>query len=193
MIKLGFFYVLGCFLLSLGNLRRPLKRDAILLSAAMFFTVLADYFLIIRGIFLAGVCFFILVQLLYNLRYWGVSRHIFACVLVILPAALFFHFTQDLMIFAAAIYAQLFFLAICGALHAYKKKLLPRVNINLALIGMILFAACDIQVALVNAASYGINVMPHYGGSSAYKKVWLCYAPSQLLLALSGKKYKTRL
>ena len=132
-------------------------------------TLCADFFLIFTRHYAIGLAFFILVQLAYlqNLREQPFCLRYFA----VLPLAYFLPLTA-----LGGGYALLF---ICHFYFAVKKagadRSVPAILYTLALV---LFAACDITVA------WGYFARP------APETIWLFYAPSQFLLALTARSWQ---
>lgn len=132
-------------------------------------TLCADFFLIYTTHYAIGLAFFILVQLAYlqnlremSFRLWYPAVFPLAYLLP-LPAL-------------GGIYALLFF---CHFYFAIKKAGAYRsVPAMLYVLALVLFAACDITVA------WGYFTQP------APETVWLFYAPSQLLLALTARAWR---
>ena len=151
---LRFFWIFLCFLLSFwGGL--PL---------AAFFTLWADYFLLFTEHYAVGLVFFLLVQTAYlqNLRgrpfpLWAVG---------LLPLGL----CLPLPLLGIG-YGLLF----CFHIKEARKKVPSGFLPKLYLLGLILFALCDITVA------WGYFHRPNPG------LIWLFYAPSQLLLAVTAR------
>ncbi len=132
-------------------------------------TLCADFFLIYTTHYAIGLAFFILVQLAYiqNLR------EIPFCLWhpAVLPLAYFLPLPA-----LAGIYALLF---LCHFYFAIKKaKVYRSVPAMLYVFALMLFTACDITVA------WGYLTQP------APETVWLFYAPSQFLLALTARAWR---
>lgn len=132
-------------------------------------TLCADFFLIFTARYAAGLAFFLLAQLAYIWRLRGLPfrRRYFA---VLLPA-LFLPIP-----ILGGIYALLF---LCHFYFAAKKARAYRsVSAMLYVLALMLFAACDSTVA------WGYFTQP------APEIVWLFYAPSQFLLALTARPWQ---
>lgn len=134
------------------------------LPAAAFFTLLADFFLLFTEHYAAGLSFFLLVQIAYlqNLRNQSFPLRF----LWLLPLG----FLCPIR-FLGSCYALLFFFHIKTAIKKAQFGFRPK----LYLFGLLLFVCCDITVAW----GYFHTPIPQL--------IWLFYAPSQLLLALTAR------
>ena len=123
------------------------------------------------GFYAAGISFFLLVQLayLYNLKGMSFSWR----ALFFLPLGVFLPLTV-----LGGLYAFLFLLHFFLALQ--KEKAQPSLSRKLYLLGLVLFICCDMAVVW----GYFFTPVPH--------PVWLFYAPSQLLLALTAKSFTAK-
>jgi len=155
----------------------------------MAFTAGADFFLILHNDHAPGIAVFCLTHVCYALR--AIPEHrkpngravlfAFTCVAVIAAVLL----TLDNAIALAGVYASLF------AVNLGLNFKFRRVNHNAWLIiaGLILFALCDITVALYNIPNYlGVLLWLR----RVYPAIWLFYLPAQTLLALSAITYHKR-
>lgn len=148
-----FFWIFLCFLLSFWRG----------LPLAAFFTLLADYFLLFTENHAAGLSFFLLVQIAYLQNLRNLSFPIWA--LSFLPLGLFLPLPL-----LGSCYALLFFFHFKEAIKKVQFGFRPK----LYLIGLILFAFCDISVA------WGYFSAPNPA------LIWFFYTPSQLILALTA-------
>ncbi|GHU56059.1 hypothetical protein AGMMS49975_18770 [Clostridia bacterium] len=149
MIK--FVFVVICFLLSIRSKEK-------LLIIAMFFTVIADYCMVLKGWNNLGLLFFWAVQLTYNERFGNPAKFI-------LIAAVFAALAFNKL---SAGYLVCVLCSVVGSFRNFKNYLAP--------IGMLLFLLCDINVALANIFDYPVF----------WRLIWVFYLPSQLLLAFSS-------
>lgn len=186
--------------------------SSILFKGALFFTVISDLFLLILNFNFLGVLTFIIVQQLYGLyldiigeqekekraTYQIYNFLIRISIQVFLSLSIIFILHQNGMVSDKILTITIFyFLSIItnviravreacrGNLHPNKNKS----NILFA-IGMLLFLLCDINVGLFNLADF-ISVSKDkyellYSVSSIL--MWTFYAPSQVLITLSGKR-----
>lgn len=136
------------------------------LPLAAFLTLWADYFFLFTSDYAMAISFFIFVQLAYlshfKRRYFPWQAFSLLLIGQFLPLVL-------LGMFYAILFAYHFYLA------WQKEKVQPSFSRKLYLLGLVLFICCDTTVAW----GYFFSPKPHL--------VWLFYAPSQLLLALTAK------
>lgn len=131
-------------------------------------TLCADFFLVFTTHYAAGLAFFILVQIAYlrNLQGRGFPPWYFLLfAAAALPVPL-------LGVSYALLFFRHFFLAI------KKARACRSVSAMLYVLALVLFAACDVTVA------WGYLMRP------APRVVWLFYAPSQFLLALTARPWQ---
>ncbi|MBR5140715.1 MAG: YwaF family protein [Clostridia bacterium] len=172
---------------------------AVLTAIALVFTVLADTFLVLMtdGNKLIAMLFFSVVQLLYFIRVFSENRtaglrgvHIAVRVLVLatsLAATLYvLGERSDALSIASMLYFANLIVNVIFSFFNFKKA-------SIFAIGLLLFAFCDVFVGLSMIGEY-ISLSE---GSLVYKVlsskinlVWLFYAPSQILIALSAERVK---
>lgn len=173
------------------------KTDSTLVQIARFFTLIADYYLVILDNYKLGVFFFCLVQITYIIRHSLMENKkyrnlMFLSVTLILGIFLFKKVRltsfEEKLLFLAFIYAALLISSIYVAIRTIKSSRYPKKSALLIAIGMSLFFMCDLNVVIFNLVEYvpfglyeGENIR-FYSGFL----IWLFYAPSQLLLTLSG-------
>jgi hypothetical protein len=196
---LKFIGIILCLLYTLVSFNTSKdKKDQLLLTAALIFTVTADLFLLIYDFYLAGVITFCIVQMLYMLRInrWEENRNhsitfvkkIVRNILVILAIIiilLFFPITWEVLTIASIIY----FIGILGNMSdslriAKKSKKRKRC---LFAIGLVLFVLCDINVGLFNLIQVSTvsNGWMQIIYNFAAIAMWMFYLPAQVLIALS--------
>lgn len=185
-VYVKFIYIVICFLISVLYKSGISKRDLLLLRLALFFTALADYFMLITDNNRAGVYIFILVQLLYIKRYGEIN--IKKTAIAIAGITLFYQYFLeiDLLIGGSFIYAFLFLKSMKSAVRACGFDKFPYPNSFFILIGMFLLFICDTSVALYNILYMAWNI----DSSGLYFLIWFFYIPSQMLILLSGKDFK---
>jgi len=183
-----FAYIALCFALAIGTYKFSVnKKDWGWLVAGLFFTVIADYFLVLKNNHLYGVAVFGFAHVCYINRAVETRKawFLFPTVFVFVVPALYF----DSIIMLSGIYAFLFLANIFINILFFKNKktCLPKINKTLILAGLVLFALCDVNVFLFNAPKY-------LGAPSwltlALPLIWIFYLPSQILLAVSAFRYK---
>lgn len=186
--RVKFALIALCFLFSLSYGRRCVsQRDGLLLRIAMFFTVLADYCLLIVFESEWGVGFFCAVQCAYAFRYGGRAARLPLALAPAVYAAARFAARASLLHALCAGYAFLFCVSLFFVFRAYKQKTMPFANRLLSVCGMVLFAACDVNVALLGSGLPIASVLAR----GIFFLIWLFYLPSQLLLALSARSFET--
>lgn len=159
-------------------------RDDIILSLALLFTLLSDYFLLVLDDYYEiGMITFIVAQLLHALRIERNKIHtiISVAIRVMIPVigiAVFAGIGELELIYALALIygTQLLMnfvenMALCFISKKNKLKYI------LLAVGFALFIGCDVCVGLMNIGEYGGVLL-----------MWLFYAPSQILIALSSNK-----
>ena len=176
-LQLKYASMVLCFLLAIALYRQSNhKKDSKYVVIALFFTLIADIFLLFTTNDIAGIFFFCLVQLTYLKRY---NKKIFIFGLCLIPAAiLVYFFTPVAPLFVFAGFYAILILS-CFISTFYTE--LPPFNLMCVRVGMLLFILCDIHVALFNQLPS--NVAYHQIAAVA---MWFFYLPSQLLLSLSA-------
>lgn len=187
---LKYISILLCFVLSLfiGD-RGNDKSDTRLLQGALFFTVIADFNLVILKNFILGISVFCIVQIIYTIRHSGniiLSKR--NSLLFLIEGTLFFwlviilnipFYQENVLYIIACIYSILLVTSVFMAFGTIKRGFYSKMNSYFIIIGMILFLLCDINVGL-----YHIGKIQNISGIL----IWFFYLPSQLLLSLSGYK-----
>lgn len=183
-VKFAIIFI--CFLMTLTIREEGFgSKDRHLLQAARFFTVVADYFMVIKDENKVGILAFCIVQILYIIRHTEnsgkkirvkslIALTLVPGVLLVISANMLFK-GNELLIFGL-IYACLLLISLYCALTVYNKKLYSAAESASIAVGMTMFFLCDINVglyALTDRLVFGVLI-------------WIFYAPSQLLLALSG-------
>lgn len=167
-----FLGIMLCTLLAFSN-------GSIRLKTTFAFTVLADLFLLLppltvfdTSVYFLGVAFFIIAQTIRVASFGALKRWQAMCIagMGILTAAALFLFGMDELIVLSLIYAALL---LAAAVLSFFRRNLPTKNKICIRIGMLLFVACDICVALTNLLPVTI----------AASLIWVFYLPSQALLA----------
>lgn len=180
-----FIFVTGCLVVAIvSGLRCHSRRDWLWLVGGLGFTVLADYFLVLRDEHLLGVAAFCFAHVCYIFRAVEFKKRVlglvaFASFLAIWATGVFI--VQSVIV-VAGLYALLFCINIIVNIKARR----PRPNYWLVLAGLILFALCDINVMLFNLPQYmGVE----HGFDFAFTLIWVFYLPSQALLAASAFRF----
>lgn len=194
-VNLKFITILFCFIITLLIGKDCYnKRDRFLIQLARFFTVIADYFLLIKEDFKLGVICFCVVQITYIIRHSLMEKKayknlfflfFFLLISILTLAVVNINNFDRKLLALGLIYAVFLLTSVYCGVSTLKRGRFPKEGALLISIGIILFLFCDINVGLFNIVSYI--------GLAKYEKltgflIWLFYFPSQLLLSLSGFK-----
>lgn len=207
-----FSFIALCFLITLGSYRFCIsKKDWAYLTAALGMTLVSDFFLVLAGNYPAGVFTFCFVHISYILRVTRINHterkrnlirigitvlcgcFIYTFLYVVLTQTAVFPGTnlfQPLLILAG-VYAALFLQNLIAHIKYYRDNgpdSLPLINRRIMLLGLILFALCDIHVMLFNLPNF--LPVPERIGLWGLRWIWIYYAPSQLLLSISAVRWK---
>ena len=149
-------------------------------SLAFLFTLIADYFLLIRNDHhLCGVLVFVAVQLIYGyilFRKGCRPFYVLRTVLLFLLLAVLFLLRQfSPLNLLALVYFSLLLGNFLSSLTEKKLRFMSA--------GFLLFLCCDICVGLFNLLDHG----PVYAVASVL--MWVFYLPSQVLLAIGQKDH----
>jgi len=185
-MQLKFVFIVLCFALALGSyFFCKSKRDWAFLSLGMLFTVIADFFLVMQNNHLPGVATFCFAHIFYIIRggqfatpKWKRTIYVMLPLAVVAIAAFAW---ASVLLAVAGLYALLFISNIIINTKFCK------VNRHLMLSGLILFALCDVNVLLFNIPQHFDTVIDF---SWAFVFIWVFYVPSQLLIAVSGVKFR---
>lgn len=171
-------------------------KDSIIVLSALFFTIIADYFLLVKNEnYEWGLAAFIAAQTAYFIRLfcrkgarralWGAARIILAAATCIAVAAAKIN---DALVYLVAVYASLFLVNIIESYSFFGGD----VKNKLFAIGLTLFACCDVCVLLFNLGSF-VNVGYSEKTAEFFVKLsWIFYLPSQCLVALSSAPLGSR-
>ena len=159
------------------------KEKDIYLKCALFFTLCADYCIIIASNNLAGVAIFCIAHGFYIMRNTNRIKAIavFYAVTASLAFAVYL-ITKNVLIALSALYACCLMTNAVTAVFMKNKMIIA---------GTVLFLFCDVCVLFYNGDAIGIN-FPEVVLNRLHILIWLFYTPSQVLLALSLKKRKDR-
>ena len=150
-------------------------------SIAFLFTLLADWFLLIRNSdYLYGVLSFIVVQLIYAyILFQKGSRVLFVFRSVLAAVLLFALHIAGQFTLLNAVTLFYFSLLLGNLFSSFTNKKLRTMSG-----GFLLFVCCDICVGLFNLFDHG----PIYNAASLL--MWVFYLPSQVLLAIGQDKHQ---
>ena len=179
-----------CFLFALISFRDPL------LIGGLAFTVLADFCLVLCNPIqqLWGMVFFLGAQACYAVKLhrqglhpgWLIARVALMVVSAVVAVVVLGENTDPLALVSLAYYVNLILNMICAFVRFRDNRLLA--------IGFLLFILCDTVIGLQVAAG---GYLPIAEGSVLHKIIfmpfhlsWFFYLPSQVLIALSARRYK---
>ena len=184
-----FVIVIICFIIAVSPKKSASgKRDAVLLAAALGFTLAADFFLVLAQNYRIGILVFCFAHLAYILRFGGKKMLAFAPIAIFAPAV-YFAVSHNALNGIALIYAQLFILSYTSMVISIKKRKYPFENNVLIVAGMTLFVLCDISVLIWNLSEGSGNA--HGFAIIAFNAIWLFYVPAQICLAMSAIDFRT--
>jgi len=152
-----------------------------LLVVALFFTFCSDCILAVNNLSVAGVILFAVAQITHFIRLSRNTNYVrtyFFVILAILASMIFVPPEYSLIVCGSAYALTL----LANVFLAWRwQRLKPSTASACALLGFVLFAACDLNVA----ASYGcvIGVLPFAVKGFADYIAWIFYLPSQVALA----------
>ena len=177
--------IISCLMICVFAYSRTRDRTPLIQTIVFCITLGADFFLLFTPYFTTGVFIFIGAHMCALIRYkprWALpagicAAAVFILVMFLAPRVLHANDYITLYIAVTATYAVLIISVTISTFFAPQ----PRINTLFSRIGMCLFLACDINVAIFNAAPAGA---PAHTASIVL--MWLFYLPAQTLLALSA-------
>jgi len=180
--------IISCQLICVFAYSGSRERTPLIQMIVFAVTLGADYFLLFTPYFTTGVFIFIAAHTCALIRYkprWALPAGICAAavfVLIMYTAPDLLRANAGLAIFIAvsSAYAIMIISVTVSTFFAPQ----PRTNTFFSRIGMCLFIACDINVAIFNAMPAGA---PAHTASIVL--MWLFYLPAQTLLALSACRW----
>ncbi|APU60055.1 putative membrane protein [Clostridium botulinum] len=179
------------------------KKDLFILRLALFFTVLADFNMLILEKFKLGILFFIIVQSLYIIRhgrfkdvngkvrfkYKDIYLFVFYLFLFIILKRLSLFSKESTLLSMAFIYALLLIHSLIRAYGTFNNNFFGKKTCKIISIGITLFFLCDLNVAFSNISFYLLSIKHVENLENVFLPlIWFFYLPSQILLSLSGKK-----
>lgn len=203
--RIKFTVVALCFLYAINGKKRYSKQQ-IYLCCALAFTAVSDIIILFSDFYVYGVLTFIIAQLLYGMRITALYnreilasthtsplkdlglRFVFQAVICALISTLIW--ILDIYIDALLVSSIFYFICICSNLERslrLSRCFKDKRDIRCFAIGFVLFLLCDINVGLFNLSEFmplGEGYTIIYTLSSIL--MWTFYAPSQVLIALSG-------
>lgn len=197
--NMKFACIILCFFLSLLSKNNAIDTCNIkLLQVGLFLTVIADFILLILDSYYEfGIAIFSAVQITYSIRYGvGNKRNTIKKYIIIL-GIIFVIYTIvntflkiDLLIPISLFYGFCLIINVYKSIIVYARNLYPKPNGAMVVVGMILFLFCDINVAIYNIIRSTYFLFNTLLYKISFVSIWLFYLPSQVLLSLSGYKFK---
>jgi len=195
---LKFISIAICFLivLCIGNDYLN-KKDKALLQLGLLITVFADFCFLIIDYYVLGIGLFCLVQVIYYNRYKGYRSYRYPLVILRFTITLILIVTIYLVLNLVTIkidflYVIALFYAIClissiiESIRTFRDNTYSYPNKHMILLGMLLFLLCDINIAISNITKEISIVVHNISGIL----IWVFYLPSQVLLSMSGYKFR---
>lgn len=178
-------FTLSLFGFLLVKNKKNTLLDSILLSSALLFTLVSDYFLYIKNdLFEVGLITFIFAQLLHGVRHYFLFKerklYVLICgslriLLPIISLIILLSIGQfsTINLLALIYFVQLIFnFADCTFASFFNKE--NRIQSIVLAVGFLLFIGCDICVFLFNT-----------NAPEAFNYIWLFYTPSQIIFGTS--------
>ena len=181
-------FVTVCISFAVSLALAIILRRNFLIAAGLFFTIIADIFLVLTlSYFEIGLLFFIIVQLMYAANIY-ITRHglrltvglavetairIILSIITVIIAVQVLLFDWEIVL--ASIYAVNFVINLVMVFSLFRQK-------YLLAIGMLLFAFCDIFVGLLNLPYFTNAVINR---DLIFALMAMCYIPSQIIIAVS--------
>lgn len=195
--------VIGCF--SFVTFYKPVpyrKKEKSVVSTALFFTVFADFCLLMTDQSMIGVVCFLVVQTLYlyRLTMWNEEIVFYKRIIgrILCSVVIYFVFFwignirsmefPGIVLYFVSLIDNLTIAASICFYHVGSKR-----KSGCFFAGLCLLFLCDIQVAVHNADMFpelGILPFVSHSASFAALAMWIFYLPSQVLIALSGRLEK---
>lgn len=180
--------------LSRLSLANPENKDARLMVIVMSLTFASDVILLLTRQFIVGLFLFVIVQSFYSVRIQKrlIMKDVFVKGAVFIACLLFFmqkmpeRFNYALMLALGTFYALLFTwnifaITIQKSNNAYDRRLFA--------VGLVLYALCDINVAIYNFPSlFESNLILSRIYAFSGLAMWLFYLPGQVALTLSVRR-----
>lgn len=168
------------------------RRDGVVLTAAMVFTAISDFFIfVLNGFYELGVSTFIITQFVYLYRLYAdrLSKvYITLAVRVLIAAALMIILNMlgvlDFLTAVVAIYIVMLIFNLAEAAY------LSRYGLKNALfaVGLALFLCCDVCVGLNNFGSVLGIALPQGVLTFVSYAMWAFYLPSQVCIVCSAQR-----
>ena len=199
---LKFSIIILCFCYALFSKNSADRSILFCLKAALLFTLISDFFILILDYYYYGVLTFIIVQQLYSIRLSLADRQMGRIKNVLIRLALQLCAASIVCLILKILGVKLeglliastfyFICILTNTMRALKVAIAntDKKGMVLFAIGMLLFLCCDINVGLFNLSGY--ISLPRDIETFIYSVtsilMWTFYAPSQVLIVLSVQK-----
>ncbi len=204
-----FAAIVLCLIYIWTNEHKSSSKQNLYLCYAYVFTVISDLFILLMDYYFYGVLTFIVAQQLYGMRIAALynreevirSTGIFKkasfrllCQMALSAFVCILLWLAEVGIDPLLAASIFYFISICTNVAGSMKLLTVSRNKKEVLYftaGMVLFLLCDINVGLFNMSGF-LSVGPAYTTIYSVSSIlmWTFYAPSQVLIALSGDIYQ---
>lgn len=196
---LKFLSIIICvFYVTLSFPARDKNLDRWLLLMAIIFTLISDWFILIRDRYNYGLITFIIVQYLYLIRIHFQNKKVTVVFFMgklliniviagcILPILLLLQVQVDSLVLLSLFYFTSFFMNVLYGMYQYYLR--KDKSFLFFLVGIFLFLLCDINVGVFNMTSYVSIDRNWFVAIEKFSVVgmWLFYLPSQVLISLSS-------
>jgi hypothetical protein len=161
------------------------SKDKHLVQGTRFFTLIADFFLVILNNCEFGIAAFCIVQTIYIIRHSAMCKVKRIRLLFLVPINLILGFVVYQLKLQGLNKTLAVLVAIYGCLLITSLYLAFKTRQYIIGGGMVLFFMCDANVALYNIITRTQNSFSQAEFIIGFL-IWLFYLPSQLMLTLSG-------
>lgn len=200
--QLKYFSIILCFLFALSYTNKQYKIDRNIVSFGLFFTLCADWFLLLHDDYIIGVIFFLVVQMIYMLRIGVLYRKQdrtklynkiilkfgcnIICSILICVIIYMLGIQIDFFLFITLLY---FVCIVHNTISSIKLAIHDQSQLKYSVfaIGMVLFLLCDINVGIYNLNDFldFDNMIFNTIYRFSVIGMWLFYLPSQVCISLS--------
>jgi hypothetical protein len=192
-LKLLSIGICVAFLVRIARLN-PDNQDGRFMVLILSLTLTSDVILLLTRQFVVGLILFVIVQILYSIRIQERLnlKGVFIKGTIFITCLLFFmqmmpkRFSYSIMLALGVFYAFLF---ITNLISLTVKRTADIFDRRLFVIGLVLYALCDLNVAIYNFPSFfeSNSILSTIYASSGLA-MWLFYLPGQVALTLSVRR-----
>lgn len=182
------------------------RKESFLITAALFFTAVADVFLLFFSsdmrLLIVGLVSFSITQTLYGILTSQkkstakriltpvVTAAVAAVISAIIGNLLHYDIVTGFFVFLVFYYANTFGINTARSWSTFKRSRL-RTDLVFAL-GLTLFVLCDINVVIRNLNTFYYELIPGSTVNAAAILSWIFYLPSQVMISICCKTPNTR-